>query len=171
MKRPYITYGYFIVFFILIIVLIINFVRSITLYNENKSLENDLLRAQNIQQEIGKLENKLNNTPIRIQNSIKPIRMEVFNLASTITEGKNVRVISIGQKENREVSNYNIVTYLIEFEGNYTDLIKATYDYEAKSSNSKISAINFEVLNLKGNRQKAVKLKTELYVQGVTLLE
>jgi len=151
--------------FVLLVIYNYNVKPTLGLYRECETMRNDLKKIDNAETKLEQLKSiykKVNAVAGNSKLNNDEIRQVI--LAKTNSYVKNAFVYSIKEPHVFETNNAQVVTHLLELEGDFKELVKVVNDLENGFKEAKLASI--KLFSLVDNRTKKIKLYGLLYFQN-----
>jgi hypothetical protein len=154
-----------VVAFVLILIYRQNVVPTLNLYHECNEMEKQLEKAQNATTKLNILKSeyrKLNKIAGNSKHSNEEIRQAILSNANLFAQTANIA--SIKEPHIFNADKMEVVTHLMDMQGNFKELITITNQFENKFTDARLSALKFYAIE--DNRTKKTNLYATFYFQN-----
>ena len=130
-------------------------------------MEHKLLKSNNVEIEINRLNTELKYYDIIIGNGkkdLESINQEIISIVSNYCDSSKVKLIGLPNVHSFNESSFNVHTHVIELEGGYFELLKLSNIFQNKGEGLNLTSINF--FTKKDLRTRKTKLYAKLFIQN-----
>ena len=140
-----------------------NIKRTLKTYQEYSTLQEDIKRAENINDEIAKYEQELK---VLEQSSLQIYNKEkLLELVINFCRDHDLLIKTYPQAEKNIENNFVIVTNRIEVEGLYRDIVKLVYFLEQQEKIGSVAHLHFFLI--KDRKKKRNVLRSEIILRNL----
>lgn len=142
--------------------------KTVVLKNQVKTIQEQLLAAENAPQKIATYTSKLQLVESKIGNSIsldKNINQALLEKVSDYCKQNNIKFYELPKAHTINDGPFIIETNKVVLEGNYIKLLKLLYQLETEKRYGKIISAGFE--SIKDLRTSRTQLYLTVYLQNI----
>lgn len=142
--------------------------KTISLYRENQKLQNSVDRGEDVQHQLGRMENKLTDLSNYLNayalDSLKD-QQYIMSQVSELCKTYDVTLKSFPGAVVSSEKDFGIETNVIETEGRFINQLKLIHALETEKKAGRISGVSFRAYP--DNRTKKLTLSLTIYLQNI----
>lgn len=133
-----------------------------------EDIENKISKAQKAPEQIAQLENAMKewSNQVIMDVSSDKLQVKIFEEVGKICEGEKVMLKSLVLLSEQSLDDFNIQSFDVVLESNYSTLLKALHHIEYQMKYGRVVSVKF--FKSKAKRNKNEILQAQVLVQGVS---